>query len=327
MSLVEQSDNLEKASLLIVHYGDPGLLIKSLKSLNEAPNVFIYIGEIIIIDNSNSLRDNDLADLFECGEKIKIIKNKINSYSCAINIGVLSAKHDIIIISNNDIIFPQDADLKYLFEKIRLEWMGLITCQLINVDGSLQISFGRFPTISNSIFEIFHLDLIWLKIKEILFKRHTISKGLTRIQYAKGAFVITKKNIFEKVGGFYEELDFYGEDVLFCWGVKNHGYDVCFVQKPKIIHIDGASSRKLNSEIFEEKLIYAKLRCHKIICSNKVINKIYIINVGLSLFIRFLYTITKYSISDHEYDLKKALNLKRLLCTTIKIELIGIKSN
>jgi len=296
-----------KSSLIIVNYGKVDYIISALNSLYYVNDISKYMDEIIIVDNSNeNLSENTIKHIVKDKFFFKLIPNNNNKYSSAVNIGVDNAKNNIVIISNNDIIFPHNFNLKLLLEYINKPDVGVVVPQFLNIDGSLQTSYGWFPTFSRTLLEIFMINVFLIKLKESVLRAHFISEKPRKIQYAKGAFLVTKKVVFYKAKKFCEELEFYGEDALFSWEVRKKGFSVIIVPQVKLFHIDGGSSRKLNPLSYEEKLYRAKLKVAEMISNKSLEYQLIRNNIKFGLYFRIIIKFLLYLIKNKKEDLDKA---------------------
>lgn len=97
-----------KVSVVIPSYNGEKLLDKNLPILLEAKeNQSNKIEEIIIVDDGSS--DNSVELIKNKFPQVKLIKHKINrGFSCAVNTGVRTAKGDLIVLLNTDVIPEKD---------------------------------------------------------------------------------------------------------------------------------------------------------------------------------------------------------------------------
>ena len=59
-----------------------------------------------------------------------------------------------------------------------------------------------------------------------------------------GAFMMIPRTVIDKVGMLDEEFFMYGEDIDWCYRIKEAGYKIMYYPKEKIIHYKGSSSKK-----------------------------------------------------------------------------------
>ena len=67
-------------------------------------------------------------------------------------------------------------------------------------------------------------------------------KKTHEIDSAAGSFMIVPRKIGSQINWWDEDYFFYGEDIDFCFRVKELGYKVYFVPKFKALHLKGVSS-------------------------------------------------------------------------------------
>src|SRR4051794_38988438 len=62
------------------------------------------------------------------------------------------------------------------------------------------------------------------------------------VDWVAGAFMLMPRAVFEQTGGFDERLFMYGEDMEWCYRIRDHGWRVRFYPQASIVHVDHASS-------------------------------------------------------------------------------------
>src|SRR5690606_34326973 len=72
-----------------------------------------------------------------------------------------------------------------------------------------------------------------------------------------GSFMMMRKEVYNKVGGFDEEFFMYGEDLDLCYRIQKAGYKVFYVHSTQIIHYKGESTKR--SSIDETKVFYSAM--------------------------------------------------------------------
>ena len=222
-----------KVSLIIVHYGDPGLLWNLLASLEHHPDKRL-VDEVIIINNGLSLDKGERVRLEAYKNLlVKIVDNPQNSYASGVNRGVAASHGDIVVISNNDIewlpTFSINSSVDYLERDRRIGVMGP---QLIYPDGSWQRSYGRLPSVKEAMMSLTMLDSVWHGIVRLAFRHNWLRRGPKRVGYIDGAFMVVRRSCFEELGGFNEEYSFYGEDADFCWRAWKKGWNCLLYTSP-----------------------------------------------------------------------------------------------
>ena len=241
-------------SVIIVNYNVKEFLQNLIHSIEKASANISK--EIIVIDNASDDGSNDL--LKEKFPQIKLIINDKNlGFGKANNIGLKKASGDYILLINPDTIVAEDT-----FEKM-LEFFrsnpkaGLAGCKILNPDGTLQLACRRsFPGPWTSFTKVTGLSSIFPKSK--LFARYNLTyldeNQTYEVDAISGSFMIMRKEVYEKVGGFDEQFFMYGEDLDLCYRIQKAGDKVFYVHTTQIIHYKGESTKR--SSLDETKVFY-----------------------------------------------------------------------
>ncbi|MNI21706.1 N-acetylglucosaminyl-diphospho-decaprenol L-rhamnosyltransferase [compost metagenome] len=67
-----------------------------------------------------------------------------------------------------------------------------------------------------------------------------------------GAFMLIRREVMEQVGMLDEDFFMYGEDIDWCYRIKQAGWEIYYYPRTSIIHYKGASSRKKPFKIIYE---------------------------------------------------------------------------
>ena len=243
-----------KLSIIIVNYNVKEFVKNLLISLEKALKNFT--SEIIIIDNASS--DGSVEDIKNKFPTIKLIANKNNvGFGKANNQGLEIADGEYIVLLNPDTIVKENT-FKNLIDFIQEKPdVGMVTCKVLNPDGTLQLACRRsFPGPWTSFTKVTGLSKLFPKSK--LFARYNLTylneNEINEVDAVSGSFMMFKKNVYNKVGGFDSRFFMYGEDLDLCYRVQSKGYKVYYVPTTEIIHYKGESTKR--SSLDETKIFY-----------------------------------------------------------------------
>jgi GT2 family glycosyltransferase len=62
------------------------------------------------------------------------------------------------------------------------------------------------------------------------------------VDWVAGAFMLMPRRVFEETGGFDERLFMYGEDLEWCYRIRDHGWRIRYYPDAAIKHLDHSSS-------------------------------------------------------------------------------------
>ncbi|HMQ80786.1 MAG TPA: sugar transferase, partial [Ignavibacteria bacterium] len=108
-----------------------------------------------------------------------------------------------------------------------------------------------------------------------------------------GAFMLIKKDIYEKVKGFDEDYFMYGEDLDLCFRIKKAGYSIYYYPQTSIIHYKGESTKKSSisyvNNFYGAMQVFVKKNLNKNFwLMNLLIRMVIFYRAAISYFIRFL---------------------------------------
>lgn len=227
-----------KVSVIIVTYNSKEFLKKCLESLSEEKEI-----EIIVVDNNS--RDGTRS-LFKNQNKINYIWNDQNlGFSKANNIGVKKSKGKYLLFLNPDTVVPKGTIFQMFEFMEKTEEAGASTCKVILPNKKMDDASHRgFPTPWNSLCYFLGLPKLFPKSKT--FSGYTLGwenlNETHEIDSLAGAFMFVKRKAGEEVGWWDEDYFFYGEDIDFCFRLKEKGWKIYYYPKVSILHFKGISS-------------------------------------------------------------------------------------
>ena len=229
-------------TIIIVNWNNKKILQDCLKSIYNTQINYNY--EIIVVDNNSEdgsveLIKNKFVDV------ILIENNKNIGFAKANNQAIKIAKTEHILLLNNDTIVTQNICfsnmVRYMQKKPRV---GVLGCKLLYPDGTLQSLGAKYP----SAWEIFKNQILFSKTWNRFRKNKEKDHIFKRVDWISGACLLTRKEVFKKVGMLKEDYYMYGEDIEFCYRVHKAGWEIGVLTGESIIHFLGKSTEKNSTE-------------------------------------------------------------------------------
>jgi len=239
-------------SIIIVNYNTKQLTLDCISSVFQSITSYRY--EVILIDNASS--DGSVEAIQDQFPEVKIISNNENTgFSRANNQGIQIAGGSYVLLLNSDTVIEAttlDTMIRYMETHPKV---GASGCKLILPDGTLDDACKRgFPTPLASFYYAFGFS-----------KRHPSDPKYNQYKLTHldpdqehvvdclvGAFMMVREEVIEQVGGLDEEFFMYGEDIDWCYRIKDAGWKITYYPKTTVIHYKGASSRKKPNKIIYE---------------------------------------------------------------------------
>lgn len=245
-------------SVIILNFNTKQFLRNCLNSIVRS-DLGDYQTEVIVIDNGSTDGSAEAAaklfktPLFRKKKNIefKLIKNRKNTgFAAGNNRGIRKTKGRHILLLNSD-----TKVYKNTFKKM-IEFMdespnyGAATCKVLLKNGQLDPACHRgFPTPWNSFCYFVGLEKFFPKFLPFS-GYHQGWKDLNsthQVDVISGAFFFIRKQVVKKVGLLDEDYFMYGEDIDWCFRIKEKDFRIAFYPNTKITHVKGRSGKKRKS--------------------------------------------------------------------------------
>jgi hypothetical protein len=219
-------------SIIIINYNTVDLTLQCISSIYNFNNKLNL--DVIVVDNNSS--DDSCFKISNQFPDVALISSKQNEgFGRANNLGVSNARSNHILLLNSDtLVFNNTIEKALSRYKKEQNDVGMITCQLLNLDHSKQKSVFLFNA---SFREVLNNNLLF----DFIAKRSN-SKKQTEIKALHGAFLLFEKNKFEKIGFFDPDFFLYAEEFEWCYRIRKNGMKLKLYDDLNIIHLDGGSS-------------------------------------------------------------------------------------
>src|SRR6476620_2937781 len=231
-----------KLSVIILNYNVRYFLEQCVLSVQVAlQNIE---GEIIVVDNNSS---DDSCDMMKRRfPNVTLIENKENSgFPKGNNIGVAQAKGEYLCILNPDTVVAEDTFEKILaFAKSKQD-LGIVGCKLVDGTGNfLPESKRGVPTPWVAFTKIFGLYKFFPKssIFNKYYAQHLSENQTGKVDILVGAFMVMRRDLYSKVGGFDENCFMYSDDIDLSYMVLKSGRSNYYFHDTSVIHYKGEST-------------------------------------------------------------------------------------
>ncbi len=226
-------------SIIVLNYNVRYFLELCLQSVEQA--IKGISAEIIVVDNNSP--DTSCSMVKQQFPSVKLIENKENiGFAKANNQAVKIAKGEYVCILNPDTVVTENTFISVLEKATQLPNLGLLGVRLIDGKGFfLPESKRNLPTPKVSFLKIMGARFSHLAPYYV----NTIfPNGEGEIAILVGAFMLCKKEVYQKVGGFDEDYFMYGEDIDLSYKIEKAGFKNYYLGKESVVHFKGESTLK-----------------------------------------------------------------------------------
>ena len=222
-------------SIIIPHLIGKNILDECIQSIITNTRDIDY--EIIVVDNN--CEDGSIHYIVEKFSEINNVKSTCNKgYAGGCNLGAQHANGEFLFFLNNDTIITKDC-INTLIKSIQKNnKMASIQPKIKNYYNQNEFDYaGANGGYIDYLGYPFARGRIMNTLEEDLGQYDTEEK----IFWASGTGFITKKNIFNQIGGFDESLFAHMEEIDYHWKCLLNGYEV-YIQPKSIIYHKGGQT-------------------------------------------------------------------------------------
>ncbi len=249
-------------SVVIVNYNVKYFLEQCLNSVSKASNNLTT--EIIVVDN-NSV-DGSCAMVRQKFPGVRLIENKQNlGFSKANNQAIKISAGRYILLLNPDTVVQEDTFSRVVAFMDSHPDAGALGVKMIDGKGNfLPESKRSLPTPLVAFYKIFGLAKLFPKSR-IFGKYHVgylSNEKIHKVDVLSGAFMLVRREAFEKAGLLDEDYFMYGEDIDLSYRILKADFNNYYFSETTIIHYKGESTRKSSINyvvvFYKAMLIFAR---------------------------------------------------------------------
>jgi len=201
---------------------------------------------IFIVDNAS--KNKELIHYLNRLENINVILNSENvGYSKAINQGVNLGTNKYLLILNNDTRVTEAYDKASVSFMENHKSCGVLGYKLVDKSGKCKGCGVTFNNILRG----------WNKSLDYVDAKYSKPE---KMKYVGGSAIFTRRDVFEEIGGFCEEMRFYCEDLKYSLDSAELGFSTWYIPQiilhhhEKTLNTSKDATRIKRAEYFTESL-------------------------------------------------------------------------
>jgi len=199
------------ATVVVVAYRSGDALTRCLDSLEGE--------DVIVVDNGS--RGTEIED---AERRARVLRSENAGFGAGCNLGAREAAGDVLVFVNPDTV-AQPGAVAALARRLEDPSIGVVQARLALLDDPLTL---------NSSGNVLHVSgLAW---PGGYGEPVASADSIREIAYASGAAFAMRADLFRELGGFFEELFLYQEDLELCWRVHQRGLRVVVDPAADVLH-------------------------------------------------------------------------------------------
>ena len=242
-------------TILIVTYHSKDVLPACIASLSEANGAASFV--IHVLDNASTddtvIVSRHLKDVYGSYFADFIITPLAENrgFAHANNQGLKTVATPNVLLLNPDTIVSKEAILRIQDHIEADSKLGMGTCRLTLQDGTIDKACRRsLPTLANSFWRLTGMSLLFPHSS--FFSGYNLTyldeQGMYDVECICGAFMLFRTSLAREIGMLDEDFFMYGEDIDYCYRVKQAGYRILYDGTVTTVHLKGGNGGKKSAK-------------------------------------------------------------------------------
>lgn len=237
-------------SVIIVNYNVKYFLKQCLASVfgskKELADGTTLSLDVWVVDNDSV--DGSIDMVRRDFPQVHVIENHENvGFARANNMALSKSTGDYLLLLNPDTVVENDTFVRCVDFIVQHADCGGLTVKMVDGKGNfLRESKRGFPSPAASFYKIAGLTRLFPHSKRFAayYMGHLGEDDVNEIEILPGAFLMLRREVYDKIGGLDETYFMYGEDIDYSWSIKLAGWKNYYLPTTRIIHYKGESTRK-----------------------------------------------------------------------------------
>ena len=227
-------------AVLIVNYRAYGDLTRCLASL--APNIG-NDDEVVVVDYESNAAALAAA-VRDHPRVITLPLSDNRGFAAGVNLAAAKTRAPYLLLLNPDTIVEGPVVRELETWLASQHDVGVAGACVINVDGSVQPTARKFPDATT----LLGGRSTWLtsRFPQNWFSRRNLvglgSPGPVDVDWLSGACLMTRRDLFDRLGGFDESFFMYWEDADYCLRAASAGFRRTYLPTSSVRHVGGTSA-------------------------------------------------------------------------------------
>lgn len=202
--------------------------------------------DVWVVDNDSV--DGSVEMVRRDFPQVHVIENLENvGFARANNQALAQSTGQCLLLLNPDTVVERDTFVQCANFMAEHEDCGGLTVKMVDGKGNfLRESKRGFPSPTASFYKISGLTRLFPHSKRFAayYMGHLGEDDINEIEILPGAFLMLRREVYDKIGGLDETYFMYGEDIDYSWSIKLAGWKNYYLPTTRIIHYKGESTRK-----------------------------------------------------------------------------------
>jgi len=253
-------------SIIIVSWNTRDLLAQCLESVFKEVSDTSTLAtahcppttEVFVVDNASA--DGSAQMVRERFPQVHLIENHENvGFARANNQAIrISTGRYVLLLNSDTLVLPNALAQMVAFMDAHPE-AGIVGANVLNVDGTPQFCYGKFPSLIPETFLALGLNThfpfsLWFH------PQVGVDQAFIETDWVAGAALLVRRATLDQVGLLDESYFMYSEEIDLARRVQCAGWHTCVVRDAPIVHLGQQSSKQMpavmKAQLFRSKVLY-----------------------------------------------------------------------
>ena len=231
--------------IVIVNWNSANQLRECLHSIAQADTQHFVLSSVIVVDNSST--DTSMSHLPTTLPLVTLTNNSNRGFGAACNQGAAAGTGKFILLLNPDTLLFADSldNVMSFLDKQVVASAGICGIQLVDRSGQVARSCARFPSAARFVLQGSGLDRLFPQAGH--FMGDWDHRDTRTVDQVIGAFLLIRRSLFTKLGGFDERFFVYYEDLDLSYRAKALGGPTVYFSGATAFHAGGGTSDQIKA--------------------------------------------------------------------------------
>jgi GT2 family glycosyltransferase len=243
-------------SIVVVLYNSVDELDACLQSVRV--DVESGWAELLLVDNASP--DDSAAIGVRAIPTARLLTLPQNrGFAGGVNEALAEARGRYILLLNPDVVVPPGGLREMLAWMKRSPSVGAASPDVVTPSGSTEGPANAFPSIGRTMLELsrLHRLLPSRSRSAIMLGAYWDRQETLRVGWVPGTAMFVRADVVRHVGHLSDSMFMYGEDIEWCWRIRNGGYQIGVNPQVAVSHAGSTSSIRSWGELEKGRKVVA----------------------------------------------------------------------
>lgn len=256
----ERTEPVAAVDIVIVNWNAGALLRTCLGALAASRQATQL--NVIVVDNAST--DNSAQNIEITPLRVSTIQNDANrGFAAACNQGAAAGSAPLVLFLNPDVRVDHDAISPAMNFLTGHADTGIVGIRLLDRDGQTARNCARRPTVPALLLRTLFVDRIVPSLVPPHFMREWDHLDTRAVDQVMGAFLLIRRDLFDRCSGFDERFFVYYEDMDLCLRVIDGGHKVVHLAEATAAHDGGGTTSAVKDRRLSLEMTSRVLFMHK----------------------------------------------------------------